>query len=267
MHFCKSFLIFLLSIGIFSFSPKLLKAEEKPNLIILSASSIAAPLSKIGRDFAKENNVNLFFVFDDTKTKFIKLITDGEPADIIISEDKELFRQLKQLGVLNVLSETNIAKNKLVFVESDFGENTNKNNTNFESRVKLINKNKKLLIGDEENSYLNIKAFEIVEYFKKLNKNINNFIEAYDNNEAFYQLNNRELFGIFYLSQVYNEKNINVIKEIDNSLFADENIDFNITYRCAIIAGDEQKLAEMFQKNLKTPKSKKIFEEFGFTGV
>jgi molybdenum ABC transporter molybdate-binding protein len=266
MHFCKSFLIFLLSIGIFSFSPKFLKADEKPNLIILSASSIATPLAKIGRDFAKENNVNLFFVFDDTKTKFIKLITDGEPADIIISEDKELFRQLKQIGVLNVLSETNVAKNKLVFVESDFGAKVN-NKESFENKIKLINKNKRLLIGDEENSYLNIKAFELIKYFKKLNKNINNFIEVYDNNEAFYQLSNRELFGIFYLSQVYNEKNINIIKEIDNSLFVDEDIDFNITYRCAIIAGDEQKLAEMFQKELKTPKSKKIFEEFGFTGV
>ena len=118
MHFCKSFLALVLVILFFSLN---LKAEEKPSLIVLSASSIAAPLAKIGRDFAKENNVNIFFIFDDTKTKFIKLITDGEPADLIISEDNELFKKFKQLGVLNVLSEENIAKNKIVFVESYFG--------------------------------------------------------------------------------------------------------------------------------------------------
>lgn len=258
MHFCKSFLALVLVILFFSLN---LKAEEKPSLIVLSASSIAAPLAKIGRDFAKENNVNIFFIFDDTKTKFIKLITDGEPADLIISEDNELFKKFKQLGVLNVLSEENIAKNKIVFVESYFGE---KVSSSFESKIKAINKTKKLLIGDEENSTLNTKAFQIINQFQTLNKNINNFIEMYDSNEAFHQLTNRPIFGIFYLSQVYNEKNINIIKEIDNNLFGDENLDFNITYRCAIIAGDEQKLAKQFQKQLKTPESKKIFEEFGF---
>jgi len=243
-------------------TPNNLRAEDKYYLTILASPSLAAPLAKIGREFAKENNIIISFVFDYGEEKFLKIIQDGEAADVIISENPFIFQELKRQGLINVLSETIVAKNNIVIAKN---RDDTKNYINISDIFKNINKNNKLLIGANEESYLGnlvIKMLGLNE-IKKLNKNISSFVEVYDTNESITQIINRDVIGIFYQTDIYNEKTIEILAKLDDKLFGNK-LSTDITYRSALIAGGEQKLGEKFQKELKSEGSKKIFRKFGF---
>jgi molybdate transport system substrate-binding protein len=91
--------------------------REIENLTVLADSTISGPVSKLLLQFSRIEGAAVSGVFK-TADSHLKIIEDGEPADVLITANQELIELLKGKGLIDVASPTVVARNKLVVLSS-----------------------------------------------------------------------------------------------------------------------------------------------------
>lgn len=242
IKFLKIFLILLFC----NFS----QASESKNLTIFAESNLSVPLVKIIREYSKEKNaiisINLQSSFD-----LIERIDEGEPADIFISSHDDWVNILKQKGLIDIYSISNIATDNLVLISSNqkfITENHNiKNIKNIFQRISnlqygLITESKYKSLGKYSDKI--IKKYNIKPHivFRKLNEDKKSIIDFVAENE--------NLFALVLESSILPNDNVQIITKIP---------DIEINYQASAIAGDNMELARDFIKYLEKIEFKEYF--------
>jgi molybdate transport system substrate-binding protein len=89
-------------------------AQEDPVAItVLAEQQLAAPMTEITRLYSRIRRVTILTAFEDSATQFQKLL-EGESGDVIITSFPAISTELKQRGMIDVYSQTNIATDKLL---------------------------------------------------------------------------------------------------------------------------------------------------------
>ena len=216
--------------------------------------------------FSAQENVSVSGSFDSS-AEISRLILEGEPANIFVTDDSTQIRDLQRLGVLNVFSLTNIASDNLVFVlpKDNFLQKKLDKIANPEEKLKFVATSVSMVIPDPDTEPAGRAAKQALEKMGIWNEVSAKMLKAANTRNALYLIANGNSPGIVYSSDVYAEPNINVITEIPS-----QNYD-KIIYQASIVAeiGKEANKAdsEKFMNFLKTEEVKKIFSKYGFNSI
>lgn len=254
-------------IAILSFIPPSANAitHDLPQVTILAASSLSEPLTELTRIYSKKQNIIVTASFDGTAEQARK-IEQGEQADIFISSHPFWMSFLKQKGLIDVYSLTNLVRNKLTLAIS-VKSNLNISSIKEKSLVTKLNYLKSrtiMVMGDFDDSALglytkqtlqNIDNKEHVKLWETLH---NKIIPSPSAKNTLYLIAHGETAGITYYSDTYNNKEVTVLDNIDDSLHDP------IIYQAAVVAGENMTLARGFLIFLQSPEAKQIYKKYGF---
>lgn len=252
--------LLLISLFIFPITANSATADL-PQVTILAASSLSQPLAELTRIYSKKHNIIVTASFDGT-AELARKIEQGEQADIFIAAHPFWMAVLKQQGLIDVYSLVNLMRNKLVLVTSK--------NSSFD----LAKLEKMTLL--EQLSYLNLRTIMVMGdmydsalgfYSKQAMQNLdinlstklqNNIIPSPNAKNALYLIAHGETAGIIYYSDAYNNKEVKILNNIDNSLHEP------IIYQAAVVAGENMSLARDFLAFLQSNEAKNIYKKYGF---
>ena len=100
--------------------------EQHDSLTILAPTNMSFMLTEIIRNYSRNNQTDITGSFNSVKN-LIKDIEEGYPADIIITNHPQWIKYLKQGGLINIASISNLAEDKLVLVTNKKNYSLNKN--------------------------------------------------------------------------------------------------------------------------------------------
>jgi molybdenum ABC transporter molybdate-binding protein len=226
------------------------QASESKNLTIFAESNLSVPLVKIIGEYSKEKNVIISINFQSS-FDLIERIDEGEPADIFISSHKDWVNILKQKGLIDIYSISNIAEDNLVLISSNqkfITENNDiKNIQNIFQRISnlqygLITESEYKSLGKYSNKIIekyNIKPHIV---FRKLNEDKKSIID--------FVSEDKNLFALVLESSILPNDNVQIIAKIP---------DIDINYQVSAIAGNNMELARDFIKYLEKIEFKEYF--------
>lgn len=87
--------------------------QELISLTVLAPPSFTEAMTELARHYSKRGRISIVVSYVNAAEQF-ESVSSGEPADIIITDDAGLMRQLKQKGVLDVYSQAALAYDQLV---------------------------------------------------------------------------------------------------------------------------------------------------------
>jgi len=248
----------LIIILILLFSSKTLLAEKKQHLTILAPQNMSFALNEIMQTYATSNNISLSGSFANTQNNINKII-EGESADIIITDHPEWIKYLKQKGVINVTSITNLVEDKLVLVANNNFYQNNK------SKIAELND-----INDKLNFYKNLTIFipnwsidmtglyihEAIKKIPYIYNESNNIIETIYLKKEITEIN--DALAVIKYSNAFDSSKFTIIETINKELHP------QFIYQISIIAGSNQENSNKFINYLKSRKSIAIFKKYGF---
>jgi molybdate transport system substrate-binding protein len=252
---------------IFVFSPGVSGAltTDLPQITILAASSMSEPITELVRVYSKKSNIIVTASFDGT-AELAEKIEQGEQADVFIASHPLWMQGLKQRGLIDVYSLTNIAKNRLVLVgskKSRIGA-TALEGKSFATQLDYLSGRSIMVMGDFDNSalglytkgaILNTDKRKHTKLWGALSKKI---IPSPNSKNALYLITHGETAGIIYYSDAYNNKEVSILSVVDESLHEP------VVYQAAVVAGENMGLARDFLKFLQSGQAKDVYKKYGF---
>ncbi len=240
------------------------KMHDLPQVTILATSSFSEPITELARIYSKEKNIIVTASFDGTAEQARK-IEQGEQADIFISSHPLWMSALKQKGLVDVYSLTNLVRNKLALISS---ANSKLNSSaitdkSFSYMLNYFNKRSIMVMGDFEESALglytkqtiqNTDASEGRNLWKELR---NRIIPSPNSKNALYLIAHGETAGIVYYSDAYKNKEVNIISVVDDTKHDP------IIYQGAVVAGENMSQARDFLIFLQSAQAKEVYKKYG----
>lgn len=239
--------------------------RDLPNVNILAASSLTDPITEIVRIYSREKNITVTASYSATSEQAWK-IEEGDSADLFISSHPFWMAELKQMGLIDVYSLTNLVKNKLAIVTSTKSR-LNKNPIIAQGtggKINHLNNRAILVFGDPNNTALGLYTKQSIQAIDKQQKSNlwdkleNRFIRAANSKNALYLITHGETGGITYYSDAYNNPEVDILSIVDEKLHEP------IIYQAAVVAGENMSHARDFMQFLMSPDAKKIFKKHGF---
>jgi molybdate transport system substrate-binding protein len=239
--------------------------HDLPQVTILAASSLSEPLTELTRIYSKKQNVIVTASFDGTAEQARK-IEQGEQADIFISSHPFWMSFLKQKGLIDVYSLTNLVRNKLTLTIS-LKSNLNTSSLIGKSlitKLHYLNGRTIMVMGDFDDSALglytkqtlqNIDSKEHTKLWELLH---NKIIPSPSAKNTLYLISHGETAGITYYSDAYNNQEVQILDIINDSLHDP------ILYQAAVVAGENMTIARDFLMFLKSNQAKQIYKKYGF---
>ena len=239
-----------------------------PNLTIFAASSFTYPMVEIARVYADKYDISVSTSFDDTSEQ-VRKIVQGDPADIFISSHEDMMQRLKQNGLIDIFSITNIARNRLALVSAPDTRIFQRMppNLNALEQLQYVNKKSTMVLSDPDDTSLglyskhaimNIGARNNVPLWEAVSKNI---LRSRDAKETLYLITHGRRTGIVFYSDTYNNPEVNVLTVFD------EDTHEPITYQAAVVAGDHMESARQFLTFLHSKEATTILRKYGFLPI
>jgi molybdate transport system substrate-binding protein len=229
------------------------------SITILAPDSMTSSLIEISRNYSRKSSKNVSLIFDNNK-RYIKLIEDGNPADIIITNHPSWINNLKLKGLIDVNSISNLVEDSFVLVmNKEFYDvyskqlNSRKNHASSWNNF-LINNFKLAIINPQldptsnsalstlKNANINFKSENII-YSNDLNQELNE---------------SSDIIVMAPLSLLHDRQDLNIIK-----IFPSET-DERFIYQAALIASENMKESDKLLQYIKSDKTKEIFRKHGF---
>lgn len=240
---------------------------DLPQVTVLAASSLAMPLTSLTRDYSKQHNIIVTTSFAGTAEQASK-IEQGEVADIFISAHPFYMTELKQKGLIDVYSLTDLASNDLCLVTSSKTNFTAKSldKYNLTQKLNYLNSRSIMVMGDLRESALGLYTNDVFEKLfinspNSLSKIKSRIIPTPSAKNTLYLIAKGETSGIIYCSDAINNEEVTVLQKIDNSLHQ------KIIYQAAVVAGENMDLARKFLAYLDSKLAKDVFRKYGFAEV
>lgn len=236
-----------------------------PQISVLAASSLTNPLTEIVRRYSRQNNITVTASFDSTSNQARKII-DGESADIIISSHPKWMDKLKQMGLIDVYSRTNLVKNKLVLAISTSNRLVNHPvlKQDIVSQLTFLNDRLIMVMGDPIDTALGLHTKEAItqmgadENTKLWQQITPNIIPAGNAKNALYLISHGNNAGIIFYTDAYRNQQVTMLTNIPSRYHTP------IIYQMAVVAGEHMSDARKFLAYLKSPSALATFEQHGF---
>lgn len=239
--------------------------HDLPQVTILAASSISEPLTEISRIYSREHNVVVTTSFDGT-AELANKIEQGEQADIFISSHQFWMADLKQKGLVDVYSLSNLVQNKLALVVStkSYLSTYPTPGKSFAAKLNYLNRRSIMVMGDFNTSALGRHTAQALQNYDtkkgtRLWRSLNNkIIPSISAKSTLYLIANGETAGIVYYSDAYNNDEVSIVDVIDTTLHDP------IIYQAAVVAGENMTIAREFLIFLQSSRAKQIYKKYGF---
>ncbi len=226
-------------------------------LNIISTPETSVVISEILVEYAKlgHNSINASF---SQSTDLLDQIQYGLAVDMVITSHSDWISEMKQKGLIDITSISNLFVDKLVVV-SNIDQNEY-NDLDINTLIYNIKHNKDFLfiIPDETEIYtrkyvdLFLNKLDMPSWvYKHRIKSVKNISQ--------YLSDNPSDLAIMFYSQAYDDENIKIISKLDYDLYE------QIVFQAAVVASENHQDAEDFLKFLKDKQAKNIYSKNGFT--
>ncbi len=236
-----------------------------PQITVLAASSLTEPMTEIVRMYSRNEKITVTASYDATFEQARK-IEEGESADIFVSSNPYWMTDLKQKGLIDVYSLTNLIQNKLVLVASTKGH-INKLEVPTDDLATALNFLKDrtvMVLSDPDDTALGLYTKQTIENLDKKNNGKlweslkNKTLKSVGAKNTLYLISHGETAGFTYYSDAYKNENVRIISRIDTELHTP------IIYQAAVVAGENMSYARGFLEFLQSNIAKQIFKNHGF---
>lgn len=234
--------------------------QLSPGISILASSSLTDVMTELIRIYSKKSGDTASAFFESPEV-LTEMILNGESADIYVSEHQEWLTKLKQQGLLDVYTVSNLVRNRLVLAappESHLHKNIRKDMP-IRDALKDINERAILVIADTQTEPSGIEAQKVLEklgYWKKIERSM---LRAETDRNALYLVAKGKNAGILYYSDVFNNPEVSVLADFPEDMHSP------IVYQAAVVAGLNMPKARKFIEFLKGDEAKQVFKKYGFT--
>lgn len=259
---------FIITIIILTLWPPNLWADtfrDLPNITVLAASSLTDPITELARIYSRKNAITVTASFNSSSEQAWK-IQDGDSADIFISSHPYWMAEVKQMGLIDVYSLSNIVRNKLALVISA------KSRLNgypipeesLGNKIDYLNNRTILVMGNPDNTALGLYTKQAILSVDKNNgtgiwkKLEGRTLYSFSAKNNLYLIAHGETAGIAYYSDTHGNNEVKVLEVID------ENLHEPIIYQAAVVAGENMANARQFLKFLLSDEAKIVFKKHGF---
>lgn len=236
-----------------------------PQITVLADSSLTIPLTEIIRLYSRDHDITVTASYGSTSEQ-ARSIQEGESADVFIAAHPAWMSDLKQKGLIDVYSLTNLVKDRLALVISASnhlnGHPVLKQNVI--SQLAFLNDRMIMVMADPEDTALGLYTKQAVKNLGKL-EDIDlwgdikgKIVRSANAKNSLYLIAQGNSAGIIYHSDAYLNKEVNVLSVIDESLYDP------MIYQAAVVAGESMPDARDFLEFLKSGQVKAIFQRHGF---
>lgn len=231
-----------------------------PTLNIMADKSLAIPMTQIAREYARSHQVSVSTAFISTSDQ-LEQINEGGAADLLITQRADTIETLKLQGVVDIYSQTIVAKNRLVLAAplSIPGEMEFFDRQMFPVGLmqQMAGGDLRIYIGSPD--YLASGMFAM-EAFRNMDtlQDIEPYVRYVKYSPEMYSLMEAGGFGIMFYTEVLQNKNLRVMN------FFPESSHEPILYQAVVVAGENMDEARRFLDFLKTRESKRIIDLNGF---
>lgn len=237
-----------------------------PQINILASSSMAESITKLAKIYSQKNNVTINASFDSVLEQERK-IEDGVSADIFISSHPRIITMMKQKGLIDVYSVTNLVKNRLVLAiaKKNLIINQIDKSNNILKQLSFLHNRLFLVVAHPSDSALGIYSKQaIMNIGNEINQSFatklyNNTIKTGSAKNTIYLIAKGNNAGIAFYSDAINNKDVEIISIID-SKYSNP-----IIFQAAVVAGENMQKGRDFLIFLKSEQAVKIFQQHGFT--
>jgi molybdate transport system substrate-binding protein len=237
------------------------KGARDHEVILLASSSLTLPMTELIRSYTRSHGITISASFDGTAEQIHK-ITMGDPADLIISAHPFWINELKQQGLIDVYSITQLLSNHLVLAAAkDFHINLPKTaSTTPEKILQSLNKRTNLVIGHPESTALGRYTRTLLESMDPPLWPVvdTTSVKTFSAQAAQYLVANGAAPGILFYSDVFNHDGLVLLADFKTDKYPALNI------QAAVVAGEHMEEARAFLDFLKTPHAKHVFQRYGF---
>jgi molybdate transport system substrate-binding protein len=261
---------FALFLAVFAPSLSAYSKDEKQafdrSIVVFAPTSMTNALNEVIQKFSAIENISVSGNFDSA-AEISRLLLEGEPAHIYITDDATKMRDLQRLGVLNVFSVTNIGADSIALAIplDNFLKKRLESLSSIDEKLKFVAKNVSLVIPDPEADPAGKAAKQAFEKIGVWQQVSDKMLKAANTRNALYLISNGNTPGIVYNSDISLEKNVEALVNIPAE-YHDK-----ITYQASIVAeiGKEanKNESDKFILFLKSDFAKKVFAKYGFESI
>lgn len=227
-------------------------------LTLFAEPNLAPALTEISRLYSTATSSTISVEYGNSED-MVRRIEDGESSDIFISSHKNWQDELKLKGLIDIYNINHFADDNLVIATSAKNSKLPKefaqSKTSFiqalttldKNRLNLVVDNNTTSLGLHSNNAIDSKKFHKMKIFKKLPEDVSTAEDIITKNPNTYSL--------MLSSEVYDNDSFLIIAK-------DQRI--AVFYQALVIAGENMENARQFSNFLKSKKSQKILQKYGF---
>ncbi len=233
-------------------------AQALSSLTILADNSASIAVSKLARDYARQQNISVTTSYTDRREQVLQ-IQEGAAADVLITSDARWIEDLQTQGLIDIYSKMEFGRGRMALVGPASSDITLKLTNNFMAAplVHAMNSEPLLLIGNPEyvpegkfarESLRSVGALDVLEPYTLYLKSMDEMIE---------QVTTRGAFTVMLYAQALlleDAKVVDVFSESGHS---------PIMYYAVVVAGDNMEAARHFMVFLASTPARNIIRNSG----
>ena len=230
------------------------------SITVMADNSMSIAMVEQARDYSREQQIVVNTSFAAPVAQETQ-ITEGGAADILITPKQSWIDQLKMQGLIDVHSQTEVAKNQLALVGPPDSPLSAKLSKNFPTAalIRQMEGEPAFVVGNPETQMSGIYGKEALR-----NLDVADDLEPYtlyikQADQMFDMVSKQHAYGIFLNSSVVGRDDVTVLDLFPKNSYRP------ITYYAVVIGGDNMNEARKFLQYLKSADAKKIFSRNGFS--
>ena len=250
-------LFFTVLLGISGYA---LPARAITSVTVMADNTISMAMAQIARNYSRDKQVVVNASFASPAAQEIQS-KEGGSADILITPKLPWIEQLKSQGLVDVYSQSTVARNRLALVgpvDSDLKVHVVKD---FQTAglINAMGGEQAFVIGNPQNLMEGIFGKEALR-----NLGVADDLEPYtlyikQFDQMFDMVAKQHAYGVFLNSSIISKDGVRVIDMLP------EDSHHPMDYYAVVIAGDNMAEARKFMEYLKSPDIKRLLRENGFT--
>lgn len=247
----------ILVTGLCVFSPP--PALAISSVTVMADSAMSNAIAEVARNYSRDFQVvvNTSFTLPSVQEA---QINEGGSADVLITPRQQWIDQLKTRGLIDVYSQSLVAKNKLVLV-GPIDSPLRLSDGGAFPVPELINQmggEPGFVVGHPETLMEGVfgkealRSLGAAEYLEPYTLYIKQLDQMFD------MVRKHHAYGLFFYSSTISRDGIRVLEVLPDSAY------HPIDYYGVVVAGENMDQARKFLEYLKSPASRKVFRENGF---
>lgn len=234
-------------------------ADEITTISVIADSSLALPITRIIHDYSSDKRQAVVASYVPVNQQE-EAVTEGVGYDVLITARPKLLELLKQQGVVDIYTESMVAKNRLVLVASKTSDFQASLSQVFPlaQMITRFSWQPGLIVGSPETLLQGSSARQALRYFGVIEDLEPYTIYEKDLSEMVKMIQTQGTLGLLYESDTKNYQEIKIIDRVP------ENAHDPIVYVAVVLAGDRMEPAREFVEYLGRGRVQQTFEQYGF---